>query len=62
MVYFSRIYYLLTDHNDHTSSQASGMGLILKLLSLLDKHSPQFFDVYYTMIIHKIKYYFLMTA
>lgn len=61
MAYFNSIYHLLTDHNDHTSSQTSGTGLILKLLSLLDKHSQQFFDVYYTMIIHKIKYYFLMT-
>lgn len=61
MAYFNRIYHLLTDHYDHTSSQIGGTELILKLLSLLDKYSQLFFDVYYTMIIHKIKYYFLMT-
>lgn len=58
---FNRIYHLLRDHSDHTSSQTSDMGLILKLLSLLAKHSEEFFDAYYTMIIHNIKHYFLMT-
>lgn len=57
---FSRIYHLLRDHNDH-ASKSSDMGLILKQLSLSDKHPEEFFDVYYTMIIHNVKHYFLMT-
>lgn len=60
MNYFSRINHLLRDHSDHTLKN-SDAGLILKPLSLLDKHSEEFFDVYYTMIIHNIKHYFLMT-
>lgn len=35
--------------------------LILKLLSLIDKHLQQFFDAYYIMINHKIRYYLLQT-
>lgn len=35
--------------------------LILKLLSLIDKHLQQFFDAFYIMINHKIRYYFLQT-
>lgn len=54
------MYHLLRDHNDH-GLKTSDKGLILKLLSLSDKHSDEFFDVYYTMIFHNIKHYFLMT-
>lgn len=53
-------------HNDDTSSQTNVMRisfnvLILKLSSLINKYSQQFFDAYYTVINLKIKYYFLMT-
>lgn len=67
MAFCDRIYHLPADHNDDTSSQTNIMGisfsvLILELSSLIDKHSQQFFDAYYTMINLKIKYYFLMTT
>lgn len=48
------LFFIYWHHNDQNSSQTSGMGLILKLLSSLDKHSQQFFDVCYTMIFHTI--------